>query len=132
MDLSQLPAPRQYILDVWVITNAADKQLPAAGRNHWNFWLYPAQIPEAVPANVLVTSTFDEAESALAQGKKVYFLPRAADLDWNSPPLARVPIFWNALMGPTWSRMLGLWCDTIPRRWRNSPPPPTATGNGRS
>jgi hypothetical protein len=23
-----------------------------------------------------------------------------------------VPIFWNALMGPTWSRMLGLWCDT--------------------
>lgn len=112
LDLSQLPAPRQYILDVWVITNATDKQFPAAGRNHWNFWLYPAQIPEAAPANVLVTSTFDEAESALAQGKKVCFLPRAADLDWSSPPLARLPIFWNALMGPTWSRMLGLWCDT--------------------
>jgi hypothetical protein len=40
------------------------------------------------------------------------FTPRLADLSWWSPPLARVPIFWNALMGPTWSRMLGLWCDT--------------------
>jgi len=48
----------------------------------------------------------------LAAGGKVLFTPRVADLSWWSPPLARVPIFWNALMGPTWSRMLGLWCDT--------------------
>ncbi len=39
------------------------------------------------------------------------FLPRTADLDWRSPPLAGLPIFWNRLMGPGWSRMLGLWCD---------------------
>ena len=65
-----------------------------------------------MPANVLVTSSWDEAEKKLAAGGKVLFLPRNADLDWSSPPLARVPVFWNALMGPTWSRMLGLWCDT--------------------
>jgi hypothetical protein len=52
------------------------------------------------------------AREALADGKKILFTPRLADLSWWSPPLARVPIFWNALMGPTWSRMLGLWCDT--------------------
>lgn len=48
----------------------------------------------------------------MAAGGKVLFLPHNADLDWWSPPLARVPVFWNALMGPTWGRMLGLWCDT--------------------
>jgi hypothetical protein len=40
------------------------------------------------------------------------FLPRNADLDWWSPPLARLPVFWNAQMGPTWGRMLGLWCES--------------------
>ncbi len=115
-DLSRLPAPAQYHLSV-VIGQAS--HIPA-GRfgvlppfiNNWNFWLYPAQISEAVPTNVFLTSSWDDAEKKLVAGGKVLFLPRNADLDWTSPPLARVPVFWNALMGPTWSRMLGLWCDT--------------------
>jgi len=61
--------------------------------------------------NFLATSSVDDAIKALADGKKVLFTPRLADLSWNSPPLARVD-FLNALMGPTWGRMLGLWCDT--------------------
>jgi hypothetical protein len=112
LDLSQLPAPQQYLLDVWVSTNSAARQFPPQGRNNWNFWLYPAQISDTVPANVSVTTSFDEAAQSLAQGKNVLFMPRNADLDWSGPPLARLPIFWNALMGPTWSRMLGLWCNT--------------------
>ena len=56
---------------------------------------------------------WDEAENdTWPPGGKFCSLPRLADLGWWSPPLARVPVFWNALMGPTWSRMLGLWCDT--------------------
>jgi hypothetical protein len=66
----------------------------------------------APPGVVVVEELNDKAHAALKAGGKVLFLPRSADLDWWSPPLARVPVFWNALMGPTWSRMLGLWCDT--------------------
>ncbi len=38
-------------------------------------------------------------------------MPRKADLDWTSPPLDWVPVFWNRLMNPAWGRMLGLWID---------------------
>ena len=115
-DLSKLPAPAQYHLSV-VIGQASHIRAGRSGVlppfiNTWNFWLYPAQISDAVPTNILVTTSWDEAEKKLATGGKVLFLPRNADLGWMSPPLARVPVFWNALMGPTWSRMLGLWCET--------------------
>ena len=106
MGLKSLPAPAQYKLGVWVYSR--NKQF----ENDWNIWLYPSQISDSVPADVLVTSSWDDAEKKLAAGGKVLFLPRNTDLDWDSPPLARVPVFWNALMGPTWSRMLGLWCET--------------------
>jgi beta-galactosidase len=80
--------------------------------NEWNFWLYPAHVSDATPPDVLVTSSWDAAAARLSAGGKVLFLPHPADLNWWSPPLATVPIFWNRLMGPEWSRMLGLWCET--------------------
>jgi len=80
--------------------------------NSWNFWLYPAQIDSSVPTNVLLTSSWDEAEAKLAAGGRVVFQPPLANLDWSSPPLDKLPVFWNRLMGPGWSRMLGIWCDT--------------------
>jgi hypothetical protein len=98
--------------------------------NEWNFWVYPASDPEeyamrvtikaeelepcprsAGDPPVLITSSWDEAESKLAAGGRVIFAPRNADLDWTSPPLDGVPVFWNRLMGPGWGRMLGLWID---------------------
>jgi hypothetical protein len=36
------------------------------------------------------------------------FVPYGSDLDWTSPPLDTVPIFWNRQMTPSWGRMLGL------------------------
>jgi hypothetical protein len=106
IELSKLSAPANYRLVVHVQSASPEFQ------NDWNFWLYPAQISDSVPSDVLVTSSWEDAQKKLAAGGKVLFLPRNADLDWSSPPLARVPVFWNALMGPTWGRMLGLWCDT--------------------
>lgn len=100
-DLSVLKAPAQYRFEVSIAKRF---------KNDWNFWVFPARNVEE-PKNVFVTSSWDEAEQKLARGGKVLFLPRNSDLDWSSPPLARVPVFWNALMGPTWGRMLGLWCD---------------------
>ena len=121
LDLSNIPAPREFFLDVYATPNPANdsqearlvaSQSVALFQNDWKFWLYPERILDAVPAGVSVTSSWDDAEKKLYAGEKVLFIPHNSDLDWNSPPLARVPVFWNALMGPNWSRMLGLWCDT--------------------
>jgi len=104
--LANLPAPRACKLVV---------RLQAAAEhfeNQWNFWLYPPQLDTAPPPEVLLTSSWDQTEARLATGGKVLFQPRLSNLDWSSPPLATVPIFWNRLMGPGWNRMLGLWCDT--------------------
>ena len=79
--------------------------------NDWSFWVYPAKIDAKEPKDVFITHSWDQAEAKLKAGAKVLYMPRKADLDWTSPPLDTVPVFWNRLMNPSWSRMLGLWID---------------------
>jgi len=109
--LKNLPAPAQYKL---VAGNpiAPLNLTNEFYQNHWNIWLYPAQVATEPSKDVFVTSSWSEAEAKLEAGGKVLFLPRNADLDWASPPLDNLPVFWNRLMSPQWGRMLGLWCDT--------------------
>lgn len=100
--------------------------------NSWNFWVYPASDPEEHAArqltsaadpdpchpvhasDVLITASWEEAESKLAAGGRVLLIARTADLGWASPPLDTIPIFSNRLLSPAWSRMLGLWIDRKP------------------
>ena len=103
LDLSKLAAPGQYRLVVSL--------RGAAAENDWNFWVYPSDVRADAPRDVLVTRSWDEAEKRLEEGGRVLYLPRRADLDWTSPPLDEVPVFWNRLMGPAWGRMLGLLAD---------------------
>jgi beta-galactosidase len=119
MDLAKLPAPAEYKLTVATDakrgtseTQSPNRPLTLSATNEWNFWLYPTDVSTEAPTNVLVTSSWNEAEAILAVGGNVLFLPSPADLDWSSPPLDNVPVFWNRLMSPQWGRMLGLWCDT--------------------
>lgn len=99
--------------------------------NEWNFWLYPSPGDGAtasfIPASesravsgdcplssspeVLVTRSWDDAEKKLAAGGRVLLVPGSSDLDWTSPPLDTVPVFWNRQMSPSWGRMLGLFID---------------------
>ena len=79
--------------------------------NDWNFWVYPSKIIETNSKNIVITHDWNEAEAQLKAGAKVLYMPRKADLDWTSPPLDTVPVFWNRLMNPAWGRMLGLWID---------------------
>lgn len=102
IQLSKLPAPANYCFALKV----------GEARNCWNIWLCPAQVSAEPDKDVFVTSSWTEAETKLVAGSKVLFLPRNADLDWSSPPLDNIPVFWNRLMSPQWGRMLGLWCDT--------------------
>lgn len=102
-DLGKLGAPAEYRLVVGIKGTEFE--------NDWNFWLYPARIVQPEPRDVLVTRSWDEAEARLEAGGKVLYIPRDADLDWWSPPLDELPIFWNRQMGPAWSRMLGILAD---------------------
>jgi hypothetical protein len=127
-ELAKLAAPANYRLQVRVInlkpnsgsgrgihvpmTLVDVRRSDMVCENSWNFWLYPAQADSSVPKEVLLTSSWEEAEAKLAAGGRVVFQPPLANLDWSSPPLDKLPVFWNRLMGPGWSRMLGLWCDT--------------------
>ncbi|HYG21238.1 MAG TPA: discoidin domain-containing protein [Verrucomicrobiae bacterium] len=110
--LSNFPAPAAYQLSVTLPGARTQNHTVADAENGWNLWLYPTQDHNPVPRDVLATSSWAEAEKKLEAGGKVLFLPRNTDLDWSSPPLDDVPIFWNRLMNPGWSRMLGIWCNT--------------------
>ncbi|HEY6803191.1 MAG TPA: sugar-binding domain-containing protein [Pyrinomonadaceae bacterium] len=143
VDLTKLPAPREYKLIVSVgptrFFGSTDRKVnPGPGvirgqtyfENEWNFWVYPAKpavaeqrsvdshhafdCPPSRSTDLLITNSWDEAEAALAKGGKVLFSPRNSDLGWTSPPLDTVPVFWNRQMGPGWGRMLGLWIDLRP------------------
>jgi hypothetical protein len=136
-NLSILNSPQQYKLVVTIAPasffGSIDRKI-VEGRdavrsknyfeNEWNFWVYPPvgaplQTEESertrpnpckppVPRDVLVTNSLEEAEARLASGGRVLLSVRNVDLDWTSPPLDVVPVFWNRQMGPGWSRMLGL------------------------
>lgn len=103
VDLSLFQVPTALTLVIGV--NGTDIE------NDWNIWIYPSSLKETVSPLVLMTQSWQEAESALLAGKRVVFLPPSTLLDWSSPPLEEVPVFWNRLMNPGWSRMLGLWID---------------------
>ena len=112
-DLSKLAVPGAYKLVVGLKNSTAE--------NDWNFWLYPASTDVAAPpADVLATSDWAEAETRLAAGGKVLLTPSASGLDAaKSPPMKRVPVFWNIQMtvrppqNPTakFDAMLGLLAD---------------------
>lgn len=129
VDLSTFVAPSEHTLRVTVApANQFEVNTgrirPDAVRevtyyeNEWKFWVYPVNVPEQLTGtplcplsrvtNILVTRSWEEAERKLAAGGKVLFVPRNTDLDWTSPPLDTVPVFWNRQMGPAWGRMLGL------------------------
>jgi len=103
-ELAQFAAPAQYKLVV-------ELHGPTTFKNEWNFWVYPARVDAAMPADVLITSAWAEAEARLSAGGKVLFQPKAADLDSSNPKMSTVPIFWNHLMNPNGTTFMGLWND---------------------
>ncbi|HQU86559.1 MAG TPA: glycoside hydrolase family 2 TIM barrel-domain containing protein, partial [Pyrinomonadaceae bacterium] len=111
-------AQEARILSSFMYQNGKAKQLKLVVgikntefENDWNFWVYPSKIEFKESNNIVITHSWDEAETKLKTGAKVLYMPRKADLDWTSPPLDTVPVFWNRLMNPAWGRMLGLWVD---------------------
>ena len=98
--LSNLPAPAAYSL----VLNLAGTSFS----NHWTFWLYPAVVRNKTPSDVLVTSSWDEVKTRLASGGKVLFLSGVPEKPSSDLSLTTSPIFWNRLMNPSRTWMLGL------------------------
>ena len=101
--LSDFETPLQYRLIVGLEGTTVE--------NDWPFWVYPARAATTAPNGILVTQEFSAAASRLAEGGKVLWMPPYNELRWDCPPIGRLPIFWNRLMGPGWERFLGLLCD---------------------
>ena len=61
--------------------------------------------------DVVYTRIWQEAKSALAEGKNVIYSPRLSELSYECPPISIKNVFWNAQMGARWGRSLGLLID---------------------
>lgn len=79
-------------------------------KNDWDIWVYPPRKELSVPANVVVTTGWDEQTTkALAEGKRVLMLTKGSMS--NSLPGAFLPVFWS----PVWFKGLpgtmSILCD---------------------
>jgi hypothetical protein len=102
-DLSPLAAPAHYRLVLELEGTSF--------RNEWPIWIYPEHVEAAAPSGVVVTASWDEARTALAAGGKVFFLSGAPAEPVPDLALSTVPVFWNRLMNPGRTWMLGLLND---------------------
>ena len=96
----------------------------AAVKNHWNLYVYSSDAVEPAENNggaVFYTREWAEAKNALEEGRSVVFSPKLTDLDYDCPALTMRPVFWNAQMGPGWSRSLGLVVDETHPIFKNFP-----------
>lgn len=82
-------------------------------KNHWDLYVYrknaiPTEKAGSASGRVVYTREWSEAKMALAKGLSVVFSPYLTALDYDCPALSMRPVFWNAQMGPNWSRSVGL------------------------
>jgi hypothetical protein len=113
VDLRHARTPARYRLTVGLQDSARDATL---AENDWDVWVYPPPAAAQSPADVLVTSRFDEqAEARLAAGGKVLLtLPPRSIRNYDPAPvkLGLPTIFWNtAWTGRQPPTTLGLLCD---------------------
>ena len=111
VDLTGVAAPARYKLVAKVESSGGD-----VFENDWDFWVYPADLTDGAPADVMVTHELDgPAASALNAGGKVLLLippSRVRNASPNPVKLGFSSIFWNT----AWTRRqapttLGIVCD---------------------
>ena len=77
-------------------------------KNEWSIWVYPARL-EPVKGEIIVTRALNEAQRALAGGKKVLYNPdykKTAGLEGKF-----VPVFWSPVHFPKQAGSMGILCD---------------------
>ncbi|MCW3804758.1 sugar-binding domain-containing protein [Plebeiibacterium marinum] len=74
-------------------------------KNSWSVWVYP-QVQEVDKKDVVVTSRWNVAESALNEGRKVLFTPDLKEI--NGIEGKFVPVFWSPVHFPNQPGSMGL------------------------
>lgn len=88
--------------------------------NTWDLWIYPAQLPEAGKAPVVVTELDERTEQLLAEGADVlYILPFGKPIE-NGCKGSFTSQFWNPFMKPQQTNN-GIMCDPAHPIFRDFP-----------
>jgi hypothetical protein len=74
--------------------------------NDWDLWVYPDQAAAKPPADVLITTSLDEAKASLAKGGKVLLLANKLGAKRNKLLANFKPVYWSQWYFP-WSETLG-------------------------
>lgn len=74
--------------------------------NHYELYVYE-DAGEYTPY-MYETSRWQEARQWLLEGRTVVYTPKLSELSYECPPTSIKNAFWNAQMGPSWTRNLGL------------------------
>ncbi|MEJ2615970.1 MAG: hypothetical protein P8Z35_13505 [Ignavibacteriaceae bacterium] len=81
--------------------------------NHWNFWVYPAELPAVKKGDIYFCKKLDEkAQSILKNGGEVFLLAAGSVENGKDVVQYLKPVFWNT----SWFKMrpphtLGILCD---------------------
>jgi len=76
--------------------------------NSWKIWVYPESI-SLEKGTVVITTTVEETEKALNEGKKVLFNPDYETLTGLEGKF--LPVFWSPVHFPKQAGSMGLLCD---------------------
>lgn len=77
--------------------------------NEWPVTIFAG---EPTSTGVSFTHSLSEAQKILASGGTAVLNPYLSDMDFECPSLGIRNVFWNAQMGPNWSRELGIVADS--------------------
>lgn len=82
------------------------------GANRWPLWILPAKIDETVPANVVLTTSLDEAQTALKAGKNVVLQANGLGRPKKFVSGNWGAVYWSTTWFPGQGmQTLGLWLD---------------------
>ncbi len=79
--------------------------------NEWEIWVYPAAARPEAPDGVVICEKWDQAKSALAEGRKVVFFAYSANTQ-ESLRGRFLPVFWSPVWFPSQRpNTMGILCD---------------------
>ncbi len=121
--LAALSAPTGKLTELGVIKTSLDRvrapakltvtvSLAETGfANDWEIWVYPEQVATQPPEGVVISQKWEEARTALAEGKKVVLFPLATNLA-HAMAGGFTPVFWSPVWFPDQKpNTMGLLCD---------------------
>ena len=91
-------------------------------KNRWTLHVFAEPEPAAAGDGAFLYSRdWQEARKALEEGRKVVFNPYLSDLGYECTALSGRSVMWNAQMGPTWCRSMGIVVDETHPIFRHFP-----------